>query len=244
MNYKELFKDLKFDRKEHTYWLKDKMLVGVSTVLDQKNKPFLIAWAVKEMAKYLEENWDIKKKYSQIEKGNLIKEAKGAYRRKSENALDSGKIAHDWIEKYIAGKSPEKPKDEKSLNAINAFLKWEKYAKPIWLASELKVYSRDCEYAGTLDFIAKIDDKIYLGDFKTSNRISNEYALQTAAYQNCLSEKGVKIDGRIIIRLDKDTGEYQEYYIPTDYEFDLNVFLSLKQVHKWNVYNNNLEQKV
>ena len=241
--YKQLFKNLKFNEKTHTYTLYDRMLVGVSTILEQKAKPFLVSWAVKEMGKQLKTDWQPNVKYTTAERNAIIDNAKLAYRRKSDKALDSGHIAHKWIERYIAGTKTPLPADIQAKMCVEAFLAWEKAVKPIWLASELKVYSVDHEYAGTLDFIAKWDNKVYLGDFKTSSRISDEYALQTAAYQNCLQEKHIKIDGRFTLRLDKETSEYEEYYVPTPFEFDFNVFLSLKQVHKWNVYNNNLEQK-
>ena len=65
---------IEFDQDGHTYKLDGELLVGVSTILEQKDKSvYLIPWAVKEMYNYLNANWDIKKKYTQLEKDELLK---------------------------------------------------------------------------------------------------------------------------------------------------------------------------
>lgn len=85
-------------------------------------------------------------------------------------------------------------------------------------------------FGGTLDLLIKIDGKIYLLDFKTSNYPSYKYFLQLAAYRYMLKNYyGIEIDGCGIIKLDKTCINYEEYIIDKyncDYE-DYNDFMNL-----------------
>lgn len=234
---------VKFNEEAHLYSEEEsgELLVGVTTVLQQMAKDFLAPWAVKEMSLYLNDKWDIKKRYTQLEKGKIIDEGKKQWRVKSEQAKIDGTLAHEWIEQHIAGKNPAMPDNPKACNAINAFLKWEEAKKPKWLYNEIVVANlqEGFKYAGKLDFIAEWDGKTYLGDFKTSSQIGEDYHLQTAAYQYALKQCGMKVDGRFLLRLDKETAEYEEYYVFTPYKFDLEVFACLYNTHKWRQYYKN-----
>lgn len=251
----EMMKQVEFDPIEHKYTKKSdgKFLAGVTSILDVViSKPYLMAWSTKENYLYMKENWDIEKTYTPEEKEQLLLEAKVAYKNKSNKAKDTGSDGHEWLENYVKAKIrkeklPEVPKDIE--RPVKAFLKWEKENSPQWIASEARVFSSSHEYAGTLDAIVKINNKLVLIDFKFANQISSEYYLQTAAYQNALEEFGIKVDRRLIIRLpktemlnvwNKRTHKTEEKenllearYVPTDYEFDKKVFLCARDIYKW-----------
>ena len=71
-------------------------------------------------------------------------------------------------------------------------------------------------FAGTCDCLLKVDDDYWLIDFKTSNHMNYNYALQLAAYKYLLKElKNIEISRALILRLDKSNYTYYTY------EYDL-----------------------
>lgn len=248
-----------FDSVNHTYTNKNngELFTGVTTILQVRGKEFLKWWTIKLGVKYL--GWYDKNEVSEKEGMKLLteklekikkftpkqwfailEEAKNAHTKSSKEALVSGHLAHDWIEWYIKGKKKDMPKDEKAVSAIKAFLDWESKYNVEWLASELVVSSMKNKYAGTCDFIAKINGVLTLGDFKTSNQISEDVALQTAGYwlalDEMLKEGEERPKQRAVLRIPKNGMDFEYQRIDTDLEFDKEVFLHLREVHRWNLY--------
>jgi genome maintenance exonuclease 1 len=235
--------NIEFQEDGHTYTMGGKLLTGVTTVLDVRAKDFLKWWTVKLMYQTLLPKLKEVQGISEEEWEKILLEAKKAHTVKSKEALVSGTIAHDWIEKYIKGEKNDLPEDEKARNAINEFLSWEKEHRVEWIASELVVASPEHQYAGTIDFIARIDGKLTLGDFKTSSQISEDYYLQTAAYQMALEPLiDEPIEQRVILRIPKDGTEFEYQIVPTGVEFDKKTFLALREAHRWNVYIENMKE--
>ncbi len=186
----------------------------------------------------------------------FLKTAKGAFRRKTKEAAESGTIAHDYIENHICERKQPKElilkinKDEKAKNSIKAFDKWEKEHKVGWLASELVIGSELHEFGGTLDGIAYVDDIPTLIDFKTSNQISEDYFLQTAAYVLALEEMGFKALQRVILRIPKDSEGFETVTLPNNLEdgnrleLDKEGFLALRQMQRVASYYQNINHLV
>lgn len=243
---------IEFNEDGHTYVYGGELFTGVTTVLGVRQKDFLKWWTAKLCASTIQGLWQPDKAYTKEEIEKICLEGKKAHTVKSKEALTSGKTAHEWIENYINAKikgwEPEMllPEDKSACESIKAFLDWESKHEVEWLYSELVVADPINKYAGTLDFIAKVDGKNTLGDFKTSSQISEDYYLQTAAYQNCIEpliENGEKVEQRMILRIPKDGSSFEAQVVPTDYNFDLKTFLALREVHRWNVYiENNLDK--
>lgn len=93
-----------------------------------------------------------------------------------------------------------------------------------------------CQYfGGTYDLLIRINGKVYLVDFKTSNYVGYKYFLQLSAYRYMLYyQKGINIDGCIILQLNKKYPNFSEYVldfsIPEHYMFIescIQCFLSL-----------------
>lgn len=151
--------------------------------------------------------------------GEILAYAKGASRRTSRAAANIGSMAHHWIEDYIKfrmrgdfGHQPM-PTDPKVCNSVEAFLRWENQYSVVWLSTERAVYSREERFGGMMDFEALINGKLVAGDLKTSKGIYDEYWLQTAGYWGGREEETghqMQYDGgRLILRLDKETGEFE-----------------------------------
>lgn len=72
-------------------------------------------------------------------------------------------------------------------------------------------------FGGTYDLLMKINNKIYLVDFKTSNHVGYKYFMQLAAYRFMLKNYyNINIDGCIILQVKKDKIEYEEYCLLLD----------------------------
>lgn len=183
------------------YQLDGKPLTGCTTITNEQAKGFLVGWAASEAYK------DAIGK-SEEELKEIIKNKTYAHTRKSENAKDKGTTAHDYIEKFAknfidTGKySREVIEDEEVANSVYRFYDWAEKNKVEFLASEESVYSREFWYAGSFDFICKLNGKVLLGDFKTSKQIDITYPAQCAGYVIAIEENNpeIKFDGVIIVR--------------------------------------------
>ena len=214
-------------------------LTGVSAVLNVRSKPFMVPWNRKMIYTYLKSNWDLKKVYTGIEKEELLQLGKTAADRMSEEARNFGTDVHHWIEKYLKKQNPKPLEDGEHQKCVEKFLKWESEHKIEWLASEVVVANLELQIAGTLDAIALVDGKLSLLDFKCSKNISETYFLQLAAYQSMLDpliEGDRKIEQRMVVHIPKDERPVNGFVVDSKYNFDLEVFLHLREVHRWNYY--------
>ena len=223
--------EITFRESDHTYWCDGLPVVGVTTAISMKNKPFLVGWAAKMCGLWLEDNWQ-----RFLEKDpdilSLIKEMKSAYREKTKEAASIGTLVHGWVEEFIKGKNPERPKDERAQKSINAFLEWWYGNEVQVLEVEKVVFSKQHWYAGKMDFLAIINGKKTLADIKTSSGIYPEMGLQLAAYRMAYREMtGEHIDSRLIINIRKD-GKLQTSYFK-EHAADERGFLSCLELYKW-----------
>lgn len=182
---------------ETPYAFKGKAVPRVTSILsDMLAEEYLITWA-NNVGLYQ------KKKHT-------------FYRNKATNI---GSHVHDSIEKYIqGGKLPDfksiidSDDRKKATNSFNAFMNWwniiEKTNYEV-LMEEAPLVTEYC--GGTLDLLMRINGKIYLIDFKTSSQLGFKYYVQLAAYRRMLYELyGIIIDGCILLKLDKNTGSFEE----------------------------------
>lgn len=109
------------------------------------------------------------------------------YRDVLNKAATFGTKIHHGIECFLKGQ--EVPEDTPSI-CFKAFQEWWKVIKE----TEYEILGQEqklvCEwYGGTYDCLMRINGKIYLIDFKTSNHVTYKYYLQLAAYSKVLREK-------------------------------------------------------
>ena len=154
------------------------------------------------------------------------------YHRILDEALDIGNYTHEWIETYLKQDHATPDVGHSSFKSIKSFLKWDSDYEPKWIDSERKIYCDKYKYAGTVDAVAKINGRVCVIDFKTSRKIYKPYHLQVTAYAQAIK----RIDGLkrwplgIILRLDKETGEYeQKVFEPKDHFDTFKKCLELRQ---------------
>jgi hypothetical protein len=205
-----------------TYKLESGEYPSVTTILDILDKPALKQWAVNMAIEYIE---------SQDEVTNeILQNAKTEWKNVSQDALDIGSEIHNLIEVYIKeGKDAIGEMKPEVENGFLAFLEWEKENVDKWISSEITVYDNELCVAGTCDSIAVLKDgRKVLIDFKSSKGFYDGYAEQVAIYRY-LYEKMTdeKLNGIMVLRLDKETGIPESKDFSKQYENKLNAFIKL-----------------
>lgn len=222
---------LNFDENRHIFTdEKGNHILSVTSVTGVIDKsPALMGWSVKQMGFYL---------LAEKAKGNdkitedLVNQAKKEYRRLKQEAADLGTEIHSWVSEWIKGKKPSMPENEKVVNGITAFLKFQKEHQIKWLETERIIYSKKHAYAGILDAIGEMEGKLTLVDFKSSNAIYDEMRFQVAGYQIAYEEEMKKdIEKRVIIRFGKEDGQFEVFDLGKDGK-DKQVFLACLKIKK------------
>lgn len=227
--------NLIYDGKNHTYRINGELCAGVSTVSSYGPSDWLKFWAAKVVSEYLIDKQDLIKTLTPKQYLELLKDAKNAPNQKSKDSLKIGKKVHDWIEKHINGE--DLPITDEIKHPVSQFLEFEKKHSIDWICVETIVGSLEHKIGGRLDALAIVDGKVSLVDFKTSGHIDESYYLQTAGYQLCLEEMGVKVEQRIILRLPKVLGEdFEAVLVDTPYDKDKNAFLHRRYSCQWQNY--------
>ena len=98
------------------------------------------------------------------------------------------------------------------------------------IATEVRV-SSPLGYAGTLDLLGMLNDKMALVDLKTTAALSPAVALQTAAYAKAVADSTThKVQARYALRLTPDKYRLQPYKNDTQ---DLAGFLGFLNAYRW-----------
>jgi hypothetical protein len=193
-----------------------------------------------------------------------LDDARRNFDKYKKRAAETGKLAHDWIEQFIRALMSQTwdivlelqanlPEDERAANGVMAALDFMVRHKVRWIFTERKIYSRQHDYAGTLDGLAYVSscgdpdccgyvnvttgqrealyfvDVLAIVDWKTSNQLYPEYHYQTAAYLKSIEEELPEypvIPFRFVTRLGKDDGQFEaQLLLPESVESDFDIFL-------------------
>ena len=220
-------------------------LPSVTTILNVISKPALVPWARNLALEHARaalldsppppENYEVYLEWVE----HTIAKAKAWPDQVKDQAADFGTRLHALIEGYI--KAPQLPLDipEDMRPPFDAFLAWQEESQVTIHLAEFMVYSQRRGYAGTVDAIATRGDELIVVDWKTSNAVYPEMALQLGAYGAALEEM---LDHRIpvaetwVLRLGKTKPEFEARRAPEGaYEgFDgaLTLFKALQGVKK------------
>jgi len=220
------------DEKGHHYRFFDTDLVvdSVTTIIGRVlSKPHLLPRAIRRGVLWLEINdrWQNLKDPTLREE--YITGAISAHTDIRDDAGGVGTIAHDAIEKYIniwleTGEAPLDIRkmfaNEDEPRAIAAARGAEELMKKhnvVPIASELLVGDKKVS-AGTLDFLCLWDGELTLVDWKSSNSIGDDYAMQTAAYKKFFEHMtDMKIFQIKIVHLSKDMAKFGVYNVVAPY---------------------------
>ena len=206
--------DLEYDDAKHTYMVDDRKVPSVTKVIDAVFPKHLTVWAAQAGADYWAKNNTDHEHYGGDDE-DMYNGILNAHKQISHKAQEIGLEVHKWIELYIKVKMIDGETVTEYPEAVKIpmqnFHDWVESREIEWLACEKKVYSRSWEYAGTIDALAKINDKLCVIDFKTSAKIYKEYYLQVSAYCNAIGEMMGNLPKLgMIVRLDKEEEKFQE----------------------------------
>lgn len=184
----------------------------------------LLQWAVNQAINYVQAN--LQGELTDEDVARILLGAKYNWRSAKQEAADIGTAAHEWIERYLKGYNPPWPEHPQVRNSCEAAVKWIGQHKWKTLAIESQQYLPDLKVAGICDWHAEIDGEICVPDWKTSKSLYSTYRYQTAAYAKAIEEEtGVRSRVRWLLRIDKETGEFEDVRLPVeDFDADYEAF--------------------
>lgn len=92
-----------------------------------------------------------------------------------------GTITHEWVTSFLLGvDTPEVTRDEHA-EMIEQFLDWYSQHEVEVVEAESTVYNQAVGYAGTMDFILRVDGETMLVDAKTSRAVRDGHIAQLSA---------------------------------------------------------------
>ena len=160
--------------------------------------------------------------------------AKGAGRSALKKAGDIGTRVHHWIECENTNKPlPNVTEDMKS--SLDAYQTWKKDVGITIMVAEQVVYSHEYRFAGTLDALGVTPEgKRVLLDYKTSNGIYDETALQLSAYAAAEHEMsgGDLIDEAWCLRLPKDGKGFEARMVSNTWNVFFDAFLPAVKLYQ------------
>lgn len=239
---KEFIED--YTETEHWYrHIKTSNLVpSVTTIMSMLEKPWLIDYRIKEAVKYILDNHGQSVEYHELE--NVISASVTASKKKTEVAKAVGSKVHyiieTWFDKWIIdGVRPDKDliesfdpnfiQDETthlrydttetqiiaSLRSAQQFIDEHPTFTPI--AVEINVGDAEAGYAGKLDMLVMVDDKLEIWDWKTSNFIPPTdfyYPAQINAYAYAFEKMtGLTVDNLKVVQLSKHEDRFSMYEV-------------------------------
>lgn len=163
--------------------------------------------------------------------------------RKKERKANIGSAVHAWIEAHTLGR----PLDPEQDPAIAPYMPgWQAFLdtyQPEFLATEMSVWNVTESYAGTLDWIARIQTpagpRVVIGDAKSGKDVYADVALQLNAYARAefaVLKDGTRaplpaIDGAVVLHL-RDDGTSK--LVPVELSDRVfKAFLYAREVMRW-----------
>jgi len=192
--------------------------------------------------------------YSAEDLDEIAARAVGASDAVADRGRDVGSFCHDWMELFLrAAKAGEElppvpnvpfdPNKEEQVAesatmqvSLQEFVRWFKSNDVEVIGVEEKVYSRKYGFCGMFDSICRVNGKVYLIDFKTTNPtyqypdgVYPEYWAQTAGYHIAYVEENpeFKFDGHMVWNASKKVERFS-VGINTEVEEAIDWF---KQLH-------------
>ncbi|PWT73659.1 MAG: hypothetical protein C5B59_12765 [Bacteroidetes bacterium] len=164
----------------HFYFVDGEYYPGVTSILDEAAP---VPWALKQY---------------------FINGTPDSIASKSETTLAFGSKMHDAYEKLLNGVSLNLRDDYRSTKEkkhIASMVAWARTFRPEVIQTECTVASKELKYAGTLDLLCKINNELWIIDFKTSAGIYSSYHWQVEAYRKAVKETfGLDVAHCLIVR--------------------------------------------
>jgi len=211
---RDCFKALKFDKERHLYRVpKDGRMIylpSVSSLVESHAPKFNLEGILP---------------YSAAKENVPVEYLRDKWRRINEDACKLGTTTHEFLESYTGFQTPSTPQERAGVDFIKNILTTHRIS-----FRELRVYSREFMYAGTMDLpLEPIEGNWFdIADYKTNGDLFkaydmlkppfnmmesspyNKYQIQLSYYQIPLEEVGLTIKRRLLVHLTEDA-KYRVY---------------------------------
>lgn len=174
---------LTFSEKAHRYRLDKRPVKGATTLIGGGiPKPALVPWAARTVAEWVDRNPEEVDRLRST--GELVPTLSKVHDLIRDKAAMRGTEIHDLGQRYLAGDEVEIPEAHRpEVEGLVDFIE-DLNLQPVVVEKSLA--NREHWYAGRVDFIGtspKLHDGLpVMIDWKTSNRVYGDTALQCAAY--------------------------------------------------------------
>lgn len=160
---------------------------------------------------------------------------KAKYDGISENTLsraaDKGTAVHNSIENWLKFGFVDIPSEFKGY--LNGFFDWWNEVKPEMVGSELRLYHKIMQYAGTADLLCYINGELTLIDYKSTYSVNEmTCGVQLEAYAQALASHGIRVGRKSILHLMK-TGNHKVYDFKANDAARWRVFGACKTVYDY-----------
>ncbi len=213
--------------------LTGELVPSVTTIIAMLNKPKLTNWAARLAAEYAVDRWD---EMSSWHPGVKVREMKNAHERERKTSADLGTAVHSAIDDWCKGKphvnSPE-------VNPfMGSFTKFLLDKRPAFLRTEVTLWNRTYDYAGTADAICIIAGETWLIDYKTGKSLHGEVGLQLSALAHgefIITPEGEElpvppIRGIAAVHIRPRSWRF----VPVNHsEENFAAFLACRELHRW-----------
>jgi len=223
----------------------DKQVPSITNIIGMKDKPALKYWAARQAATFAADNLETMKRLKRDEVIDLVR---GAPFRRTDASSNVGDILHGWIDDFTKVRIISKPDSWVPLDydkaPKTAQRMWKQFVaivekyEPELLYNEVTVWSDTHDYAGTVDWIWKINGAIVFGDTKTGNAVYPEVGMQVGAGNG--ADYAIGMDGEQFKLPDAE--RFAALHIRPTYarlsplngvDECFKAFLHLRGVHRW-----------
>lgn len=171
--------------KGRTYRWGKESFASVTTIIGGGvPKPALLPWGINMVAAAAVELYTSGELHRLMARNpkEAIAKLKASPYDKRDRAANLGSAVHKAAEAHILG-TPHTPEAD-ARPYILQFVRFVAEHQPVYHAAECTVYSRVCQYAGTLDAVVEIGGRRLVLDYKTSGSgVYPEAVLQLSAYR-------------------------------------------------------------
>lgn len=216
---------MKFKTHQH-YYLKDgNEVCGVTTILGQLNKSYLMMWAYK-LAQSNIKFWEVTNKSKNI--GTIAHYLIECYLRNIQ-------INQDFLNDY------SKNEIDSAYISFGKFKSWFSLHEVIVLNNELQLVSEKYRFGGTMDIVAYVDKVLTIIDIKSGSGVYDEMIYQLSAYRQLYNENfNAVVDRCLIIHIPHEKGDLAEFICEKD-ELD-KAFLGFYHLLKFYLINKEMKK--
>lgn len=229
--------------------LKGDLFPSITNIIDCK-KLDLSEWKLYMMHTAIYANWRL---YDGSNLSDILRTAKNASKDYTEATQRRGNEVHQAAEDYAMHGIKPTTWEHGGQEYFEGVVKFIDDFRPEFIAVEKTVYGETKDglgYAGTIDFIARINGRIYAGDWKTSKEIHNDVGLQLAAGIKAHSmitddgeglEPNMSFDGAIAVHLGPDG---YSVYLVDDVDHCWQEFSYMRNVWNWVAFGGEMDKPI